>query len=665
MPTDIRLHIDSRAPFAAGASFGEVGSYERLTGRVAFAVDPTSALYQSVVDLDHAPVNQHGRVEYETTFALLKPVDLARGNRRLIYDVVNWGNKRVVQFFNDAPHSNALDGPEHAGNGFLMRRGYTVVWCGWQGDILAGDDRMTMQLPTPIGDHGPITDRVRAELIVDEPGIQSLPFSGNAFTRSYPTASLDPAQASLTCREYERDARQALTDWQFATLDTQGQPTPSNTCLYVPEGLRPGWIYELVYTATEPLVLGLGFAAVRDLVDFLRRGERDTGGELNPLRQGDVGIDKAYAWGRSQSGRFLREFVYRGWNRNAQGRRVFDAVWPHVTGAGRLALNLRFAQPDRYPRQHENHLYPSDQFPYAYTQCTDPWSGRTDAILKRPATDPLIMHTQTASEYWQRRGSLVHTDAYGVDLPDHPQTRMFLFASSQHHAAPNGAPQAGPHRQLSNPLNTTPLLRALLDRLDAWATEGTPPPASCVPRRADGTLVTAEAVGQAFPKIEEVECPAEPSRLFLQDYGPDYAQGLITNHPPHVDTTQEYAVLTPSVDADGNDVAGLRTPDVTVPLATYTGWNLRAQGYSHKAMYSVVGSYIPFTATGDEREARRDARPALAERYRSQADYVSRVALAVQELAAQGLLLPEDGDRYIEAAMQANLLPGHPTSTQS
>ena len=656
MPTDIRLHIDAREPFAAGESFGEVGPYERLTGRVAFAIDPTSDLYHGVVDLDRAPVDHAGRVVYETTFALLKPIDLSRGNRRLIYDVVNRGNKRLVQFFNDAPHSNALDRPEHAGNGFLMRRGYTVVWCGWQGDILAGDDRMTIRLPTPVGDDGPITGRVRAELIVDEPGIQSLPFSGNAFTRSYPTVSLDTTQASLTCRATERDPRQPMTGWQFAALDAQGQPSPSTTSLYAPEGFRPGWIYELIYTATEPLVFGLGFAAVRDLVNFFRYDERDTGGVSNPLCQQGARIEKAYAWGRSQSGRFLREFVYRGWNRHAQGRRVFDAIWPHVTGAGRLALNLRFAQPDRYPRQHENHLYPSDQFPFAYTLSTDPWSGRADAILKRPDTDPLILHTQTATEYWQRRGSLVHTDAYGADLPDHPQVRMFLFASSQHHAAPNGAPEAGPHRQLSNPLNTSPFLRALLDRLDAWSTDGAPPPESRVPRRTDGTLVTAEAVGQAFPRIEEVECPSEPSRLFLQDYGPDFAKGIITNEPPRVDASQEYAVLTPSIDADGNDMPGLRTPDIMAPLATYTGWNLRAEGHAHTAMYSVVGSYIPFAATKDERQERRDARPALSERYRSKADYVSRVALAVQALITQGFLLAEDGDRYIEAAMQADIL---------
>jgi hypothetical protein len=424
----------------------------------------------------------------------------------------------------------------------------------------------------------------------------------------------------------------------------------------LPEGFRPGWIYELVYTATEPLVLGLGFAAVRDLVGFCRYGTQDANGTRNPLRdEADAGIDRAYAWGRSQSGRFLREFVYRGWNQDVQERRVFDGVWPHVTGAGRLALNLRFAQPDRYPRQHEHHLYASDQFPFAYTTCTDPWSGRTDAILKRPTTDPFILHTQTASEYWQRRGSLVHTDAFGLDLPDHPHTRLFFFASSQHHAAPHSPPEAGPYRCLSNPLQTSALLRALLDALDAWVTAGTPPPASRVPRRTDGTLVTAEAVRQAFPYIEEIVCPAEPNRLFLQDYGPDFAQGIINYEPPQVDTMHEYAVLVPSIDADGNDVSGLRTPDLMVPLATYTGWNLRAEGAGGKAMYSIVGSYIPFAGTAVERQERRDARPALSERYRSHADYVACVARAAQQLLEQRILLPEDADRYMEAAMHTDV----------
>ena len=240
--------------------------------------------------------------------------------------------------------------------------------------------------------------------------------------------------------------------------------------------------------------------------------------------------------------------------------------------------------------------------------------------------------------------------------PPHPQARIYFFASSQHHAAPNNAPETGHYRCLSNPLNTSPVLRSLLDALDAWATAGTPPPASRLPTRAEGTLVPVQTVCNTFPSIAGVACPTEPNRLFFQDYGPDFARGMITHEPPQVDTTQEYAVLVPSVDADGNDVPGIRTPDVLVPLATYTGWNLRAPGYGSKAMYSIVGSYIPFAATAPAGQERRETRRTLAERYRSQADYVRRVALAVQQLMEQRLLLPEDADRYIDTAMHAKAL---------
>jgi hypothetical protein len=250
----------------------------------------------------------------------------------------------------------------------------------------------------------------------------------------------------------------------------------------------------------------------------------------------------------------------------------------------------------------------------------------------------------------------VHTDAFGLDLPEHPQARLFLFASAQHHAAPKQPPETGNYRCPSNPLQTSAFFRALLDALDAWATAGTPPPESCVPRRAEGTLVTAEAVHHAFPSLEEIDCPGEPNRLFLQDYGPHFANGIITQEPPVVDLTQEYAVLVPSIDADGNDAPGLRTPDLMVPLGTYTGWNLRSEGYGAKAMYSIVGSYIPFAPTASAGRERRDARPSLAERYRSTSTYVRLVALAVQQLLEQGVLLPEDADRYMEAARRADAL---------
>lgn len=653
MDTQVRLRLDIREPFADGTAFGDVGAYERLVGRVLFAIDPDDPANRTIVDLDHAPRNAAGLVEYSTDLYILKPVDLGRGNRRLLYDVNNRGAIRALQFFNDAPYTNAPRAVEHAGNGFLMRRGYTVVCSGWQGDILPVDERLTIQVPVAQENGGPLTGVVRAEFITDEPGVSCFPLSGNDYTSSYETVSLDTRSATLTVREHEADVRQPLPPdaWQFAQLDG-GRATPSSWHCYLPAGFRPGWIYELIYTAKNPLVLGLGFTGVRDLLAFLRHAETDADGTPNPLRQRGDGIEKVYGWGRSQSGRFLREMVYRGFNQDTQGRRVFDGIAPHVAGGGRVILNYRFAQPGRHPRQHEDHLYASDQFPFAYTTLTDPLTGKTDGILKRPDTDPLVIHTQTASEYWQRRGSLVHTDPRGNDLQDHEQARVYFFASSQHHADPNSGPLRGAHRGLSNPLNTTPLLRALLDALDAWVTHGTTPPTSRVPSSADGTLVPAAVVRGHFPKIPGVDSPSQPNRLFVQEFGADFDRGLLSKEPPEEDKSKEYAVLVPQVDADGNDRPGVRTPHVEVPLATFTGWNFRLPGCAERDLASLNGSYLPFAKTAGARQASGDARPALAERYRSKAHYVRAIAMAAQRLVEQRLLLEEDADRYVAQAMR-------------
>jgi hypothetical protein len=654
MATQVRLRIDTREPFAEGLAFGRVGPYERLAGRVLFAIDPDDPANRTIVDLDHAPRNAAGLVEYSTDLYVLKPLELGRGNRRLLYDVNNRGNKRAVQFFNDACHSNEPRTLEHAGNGFLMRRGYTVVWSGWQPDILPGDGRLTMQVPVAQENGSPITGLVRAEFIADAPGVTCFPLSGNDYSLNYETNSLDTRSATFTYREYEGDARQPIAPdaWQFAQPDGRGHPVASSTHCYLPGGFRSGWIYELIYTAKNPLVMGLGFTGLRDLISFLLHAEVDADGSANPLRQGTTGIDKAYAWGRSQSGRYLREFVYRGFNEDLQGRQVFAGMAPHVAGGGRIILNYRFAQPGRHPRQHEDHLYASDQFPFAYATTTDVLTGKTDGLLRRPRTDPLVIHTQTAAEYWERRGSLVHTDSLGNDLPDHAQARVFFFASSQHHADPNTGPLDGAHQGLSNPLNTTPLLRALLDALDAWVTHGTPPPKSRVPTRADGTLVTAHAVQAQFPRIPGITCPDSPNRLFVQELGPDFDRGLLSKEPPEEDQTKEYAVQVPQVDADGNDLPGLRTPHIEVPLATYTGWNFRPEGSAEKALAGLIGKYLPFAITTQEGTERGDPRPSLEERYRSKAHYVRAIARAAQRLVEQRLLLEEDADRYVALAMQ-------------
>ena len=653
MQTKIRLGPLTREPFAEGKSFGDVGPYESLAGRIFFAVDPVAAGQRIVVDLVHAPRNSEGLVDYSLDFYILKPAELTRGNRRLLYDVVNRGNKRALQFFNDAPPSNAPRTAEDAGNGFLMRRGYTVVWSAWQGDILPIEGRMTMDLPVAFESGHEIVGTLRAEFIADQPGTLSYPLNTYDYLLSYESTSLDTTTATFTCRQYEGDPRQPIPShaWQFAKPVSDGKPVPSFFHCYLPEGFRPGWIYELTYTAKNPLVLGLGFTGVRDLICFLRTMERDSDGTQNPLWKNGTGFEKAYAWGRSQSGRFLREFVYRGFNQDEHGHRIFDGIFPHVSGGGRVSLNYRFAQPDRHPRQHEDHLYPSDQFPTAYFSSTDPFTGQTDAILKRPETDPLVIHTQTSTEYWQRRGSLVHTDPLGNDLPEHQQARIYLFASAQHLMEPNTKPDRGIHRHLSNPLNITPLLRALLDVLDRWATEGMSPPQSRIPTRAGGTLVPVTVLQAQFPRIPDVACPREPNRLYFQDYGPDFSNGIIAGEPPVVNKTKEYAVLVPLVDSDGNDGPGIRTPPLEVPLATFTGWNIRAEEVGPPVLVELTGSYFPFARTAAARQASGDQRPSFAERYSSRADYLRRLSSAIQKLVDERLILEEDANRYNQAAI--------------
>lgn len=654
----IKLVIEKREPFADGMPFGDVGAYESIKGRVLFGIDPEDARNHVIVDLANAPRNPAGLVEYSTTFFLLKPEHMARGNGRLLYDVNNRGNKRALQFFNDAPaHPDPHDARD-AGNGFLMRRGYTVLWSGWQGDLLSVDGRMTMALPVAMGaTAAEITGPVRAEFIVEIPDIHCVPLSGNGHIQPYETSSLDTQSASLTCRPAETSPRTLIshTAWQFARLDGGGAPEPSRTDCYLPAGFEPGWIYELVYQARSPKILGLGFAGVRDLVDFLRHAPKDSSGGENPLWNNEPGIKKAYAWGRSQSGRFLREFVYRGFNGGENNRRIFEGISSHVAGAGRLALNYRFGQPDRYPRQHEEHLFPSDEFPFSYHSLSDPYTEQTETILKRPKTDPNVIHTQTATEYWQRRGSLVHTDLAGGDLLEHPLARVYLLASLQHNDAAAAA-EGGRPRYALNPIPSNPVLRALLDALDDWVTRGIAPPASRKPRHADGTLIPQRVFDGQFPKISGVSHPPKANQLFLTDHGRDFQRGILSTEPPMEDHTREYAIFVPCVDTDGNEACGVRVPEIASPLATYTGWNLRRDS---DVMAGIAGSMIPFPKTLAERQEQNDPRLAIAERYESRDHYLDRVRSAAEELVQERLLLREDIERCVErAAAQWDALIG-------
>jgi hypothetical protein len=642
----MEFELHERLPFAGGAEFGDSGAYELLLGRMRYAIDPRAAANAPITDLHLAPVAADGLVHFTGDVQILAPADPARGNRRLFFDWGNRGNKRCLQYFNDARGANTPLTQEHAGNGFLMRRGYAIVWGAWQGDLLAGNGRVLLDVPKLPGIRG----LARAEFIGQE-GVNTFPLG--VYTSTYSPPAVQGGTATLTRRRYPWDKRQPVppAEWQFGRyeagmgLEVFGRDSiiaPSRTHIHMPAGFRPGWIYELVYEAEAPLVLGLGHAAVRDLVSWLRHDRS----AANPLRGV---VEKAYGWGRSQTGRAIRDFLYHGFNADTEGRRVFDGLMPHVAGAGRLFTG-RFANLTvPAGQQYEDHDNPADTFPFSYAETTDHLTGATDSILKRPVTDPLVIHSQSATEYWQRRGSLVHTTTHGEDLPQPGTVRIYHWCSSQHAANPLlTKPARGPFLNPENVVWTSMLFRALLDAMDGWATDGTPPPPSMMPRRADGTGVTMAEWRTQFPAIPGIATPRGPSAFELFDFGLE--QGVMTVLPPRIADAEGYAVLVPAVDADGNDLGGLRAPMVAAPLATYTAWNLRARGNAPGALHEYTGSTIGFPDTEAERAATGDPRVSVEARYGDTAGYVAAITAVAEALVAARLMLAEDVARCAAAA---------------
>ncbi len=655
----IRFDITSRTPIAGGQPFGDTGPYERLIGRAYLAIDPLAAENQIAFDITNAERGADGLVHVTTDLWVMRPTDPSGGARRLLFDLLNRGNKRSIQFFNDGAISNDPVAAGELGHGFLQRHGFSLAACAWQGDVLPGDGRMTIDLPLIRPGGQIVTAPVRAEFIVDRPGITSLPLSGKNGTHSYASTSLDPTSASLVRRRYPGTPAQTIptSRWRFATV--QGNATlagrggdvtgaeqgivPSPRHIYLPEGFACGWIYELTYTAQDPLALDLGFLAVRDVAAFLRSNAED-----NPLR---CQIDHAYCWGRSQSGRAIRDYLHRGFNAGADGKRVFDGMLPHISGGGKTAMNRFSNLVVAASRQYEDQLNPSDRFPFSYAESRDHLTGKTGAILTRPDTDPLVIHTHTASEYWNRRGSLVHTDTEGRDLAQPENVRIYAWTSSQHWADPLlKGPTRGPHLNDQNVVATSAFFRAILLILDAWVSHGTAPPNSRVPLRADGTLLTSAEWRARFPAIPGIALPRSPNELHLAEYGPGFDAGDAIEEPAIVHLDRSYAVLVPAVDDTGNDRAGLLAPMVQAPLATYTGWNIRVRGHGAGMLHDFSGSTIPLPDTAEERAMTGDPRRSIAERYGDAAGYVAAIRQAAQSLATDRFYLPEDVERAASAA---------------
>lgn len=576
-------------------------------------------------------------------FCLLKPADIRKSNRRILYDAPNRGDKLALVDLNDAPKGAGSNDPASivdAGNGFLMRQGYVILFSAWQGDVASEEGHMLASFPVATNNAAPIVERSREEFIF---GHTNCPVIAPL---AYPANTLDQSHATLTVRQHEKDPRVPIPARQWRYL------SPTKLEIILAAGFDAGAIYEFIYPARDPIVMGLGFAAVRDVVAFMRYAPADDNGRPNPLNldRGGPAIDHVIAYGRSQPGRFLREFLHLGFNEESDGRRVFDGVYASLAGSRRIFLNFPFAQPGRFHRQHEDHLFPGDQFPFTYATRFDPISAKTDGILTRclaSDTCPRIMHVDSSTEFWQGRSSLIVTHESGKDITLPDQVRVYLFSSTQH-AGPAMLSHSGTFTQNPtyppNLLNYGPLNRALLVALDEWVSRGTPPPASRFPRSGDGTLVSPlPKTAQGFPDIPGMRYTGLANELCELDY---------TQQPPRPIPGHDYLVLVPKVDTDGNEIAGIRSPDVAVPLGTRTGWNIRGAGFAQGALM-VVGSCIPFAATVKERLSKDDPRLSLEERYPSHEHYVKAVARAAVALQEERLLMAEDVERYIAAAAAA------------
>jgi hypothetical protein len=651
----VRVEITSRTDINDGKPFGPAGAYEKVLGRVFFSVDPANPHNRQIVDLDKAPRNARGEVEFSADLYLLKPKDMAKGNQAVLFEVSNRGGRGILSIV------NGRDG--EFGDGFLMRQGYAIAWVGWEFDLSSQGERLRLSAPVAHDAggkeiHGLVrTDFTPSEKRDDMPlGHILLGPDGGS---SYPVDDAASPQNVLTVRDTPAGKREMIprSEWSFAHV-VEGKLTADPHYVHLNDGFVPGKIYELVYTAKNPVVVGVGLAAVRDFLSFLKYDAQAT-----------APVKRAYTVGISQSGRFLRHFLYQDFNADEQGRQVMDGVIAHVAGAGRGSFNHRFAQPSRDAQPMSSIFFPTDLFPFTDLPEADPDTGEKAGLLDastKSHTAPKIFYTNTSYEYWGRAASLIHTTADGKkDAPLAANTRVYFLAGLQHFsgAFPPQKSIAGnadyTTQQRHNPNPIQWYWRALITDMNEWVRDGKEPPPSTYPKITEKTLVPLAKWN--FPRIPGVNTPHEVSLAYHIDFAGIYDVIFETNkrgdvaaadrtflrEPPRVGNA--FGVLVPQSDADGNDLGGVRLPELQVPLATYTGWNLRDPSIgAPEQRVSFLGSWIPLARTAEERKKSGDPRPSIAERYASRDEYMSKFAQAAKKLIEQRFLLQQDLPAILE-----------------
>lgn len=655
------ITILSRSVAFGGHVFPGVGQYEAITGIATGEVNPRDPQNALIVDLKRAPRNAGRRVVYRHNFYILKPLDFSKGNGKAMYEPPNRGRK-TYQALNNTPTGNddpaAIVDKEALKNSFLWPQGYTTIWSGWENALGPLEGLVaSAELPVATRPGGGVIKGPAYEYIVTNGTAAS-------FALSYPAATLKKARATLTHRVHLNDPPEDVPASGWDYTDASGAAIRLTSGNFAAND-----IYEFSYEAKNPVVNGLGLAAIRDFVSFIRNAAADDAGTPNPI---GGKLARIYTEVSSQPGRTLNDFVHLGFNEDEKGRKVFDGMMQWIAAGDGLNMNYRWSQTKRTNRNRQDLLYLEGLFPFANGTVRDPISGTTDGRFKRcqkTRTCPLKLDFFSANEYWVKAASLMHTDPLGRrDLVDHPDARLYLLAS-KNHGGVGDRTSKGLCQQFQNPIDSAPVQRALWQALDQWSTLGVEPPPSEIPRLDDGTLappLPQSAVG--FPSIPGVTYTGLKTTRYRFDYGPDfYETGIPTINPPVTSAPYEdnpangpiYPSYVPTTDADGNDVAGIRLPEVSVPIATYTGWALRSGVWANDGCEGS-GQYIPFPRTKADREASGDPRLSVEERYRSFADYRGKVTNAVDDLVRARFLLCDDAKRALPRLLQEGVDAGVP-----
>jgi hypothetical protein len=644
-----RIEVTSTEVYDGARKFGDAGEYIKISGWVYGEVDPHNSLNSIIQDIQLAPRNANGRVEYVSQFVLLRPVNMSKCNGVLFLSLPNRGN---------------VFPPDTA----LLKRGYIYLWTAWQGDVLPGNSRIIMDVPVAKDSSKEITGKIRSEFEVGDV-TKTLNLSSGYFSglthHSYETISLDNSDATLTRRVLESDERQLIpkTDWAFADCSLKEFPGYADKGkISLKGGFDPNYIYELIYTGKNPLVMGLGFAAIRDVASFFKHELWDDRGHSNPLvvlGSTTTPIKAAIMQGVSQCGNFTRTFLQLGFNEDENKKIVFEGVNDHI-GTRRISLNIRFGRPGGSGLQREDHLFPSNEPPFTWDATLEPISGVKGGILEKCVqtnTCPKIIQTFSSSEYWQLRASLRTTDPYSKkDIPIPPNVRIYLFNSTQHAPFKMNDKVSG---FTTNDNSYVPNLRALVIALENWVLNGKQPPASVYPRIDNNTLVRPDKKSIGWTDIPGVNYNEKVNEGALIDYGHGfdmkYVSGVL-REPPVVMKDKFYHVLVPKVDKDDNELGGIRNTTVMAPLGTYTGWSLRQKGYGEGDLNALNGMFIPFKKTKQERLAASDPRLSLEERYQSHQGYVDAVKKAADDLVGKGFLLSEDAAQIVATAEKSDVL---------